>query len=746
MSNETVVPAEGPPAAPGAAPALTASVLAAEAERRAAPQASAGQVLMPDDLLPGVGGSTLGLRATLRRGGWATIVLAVLLVVVEQLSREATNVNGPDLQRWFGISDTKLVGIASLGGVALVMGAIPIAALADRMPRNRIVAVSGTFGALALVGAGLAQNTFQLFLAFSLLGFATAYSNPVFGSLIADAYPIEGRGRMFSIHATATPLGLALGPFVAGTIANLAGGPEGWRWAYLALAVPVGLLALGAFFLLPEPPRGQFEQTAVLGGVMEEKVRPELPVTISIAYARLRKVKTFYFMCMGIGALGLALITVPIQLSLLLEDEYGYGPFTRGVILSLAQIPTILTMWFAGSAFDRIYRVAPERTVRLAGSLIVLFGLILVVGLQLHPIVLMIGFYALACACTGGALVVVNPLVASVAPYRLRGQAFAIVPVFTFLMGGFFGALGAGALSDAWGERAALSIIVPISAVAGGLLFAYGARFLKLDISHAVEEMLEEQAETERMRANPDDIPALQVRNLDFSYGPVQILFDVDLDVRRGEVLALLGTNGAGKSTLLRVISGLGIPDRGVVRLHGQPLTYAEAELRFKAGVVQLRGGAGCFQQLTVAENLRAAMLSAKLPAAEREQRMSAAYRRFPALREAERTLAGDLSGGQQQMLALAMTLMHDPELLIIDELSLGLAPVVVQELLGVLHELRAEGMTMVIVEQSLNLALAFADRAVFMEKGRIMFEGPCAELAERDDLVRAVFLGNDRS
>ncbi|RNL62510.1 MFS transporter [Nocardioides marmoriginsengisoli] len=742
MDNETLAP----PEPPSAASSLTATVLAEEADRKAAAADRSAPVLMPDDLLPGVGASSLGLRATLRRGGWVTITLAVLLVVVEQLSREATNVLGPDIQSWFGISDTKLIGLASFGGLALIMGAIPIAALADRLPRNRIVAVSGIFGALSLIGAGLAQNTFHLFLAFTLLGAATAYSNPVFGSLIADAYPIEGRGRMFSLHATATPLGLALGPFVAGTIANLAGGPEGWRWGYLALAAPLAVLALAAAFFLPEPPRGQFEQTAVLGGVMEQKVRPELPVTISIAYQRLRKVKTFYFMCMGIGALGLALITVPLQLSLLLEDEYGYGPFTRGWILSLAQIPTIVAMFVAGAAFDRIYRVTPERTVRLAGSMIIAFGVILVIGLQFHPIVLLIGFYGLACACTGGALVVINPLVASVAPYRLRGQAFAIVPVFTFLMGGFIGALGAGAVSDAYGERVALTVIVPISAIAGGLLFRYGARFLKADISRAVEEMLEERAETERMRANPDDIPALQVRNLDFSYGPVQILFDVNLDVRRGEVLALLGTNGAGKSTLLRVISGLGIPDRGVVRLHGQSLTYSEAEVRFKAGVVQLRGGAGCFGQLTVAENLRAAMLSAGLTPAERERRTERAYERFPALREAERTLAGDLSGGQQQMLALAMTLLHDPELLIIDELSLGLAPVVVQELLEVLNGLRAEGMTMIIVEQSLNLALAFADRAVFMEKGRIMFEGPADELAERDDLVRAVFLGNDRS
>jgi ABC-type branched-subunit amino acid transport system ATPase component len=270
-----------------------------------------------------------------------------------------------------------------------------------------------------------------------------------------------------------------------------------------------------------------------------------------------------------------------------------------------------------------------------------------------------------------------------------------------------------------------------------------GSRFLKRDISLAVEELLEEQKERRRMH-DGSAIPVLQVRNLDFSYGPVQILFDIDLDVQRGEVLALLGTNGAGKSTLLRAISGLGIPDRGVVRLNGQALTYVEAEVRFKVGVVQLRGGAGVFPELTVAENLTTALLSCRLPAAEEQGRVERVMRLFPALAERRGVDARDLSGGQQQMLALAMALVHEPEVLLIDELSLGLAPAVLQELLEVVERLKAQGMTMVIVEQSLNVALAFADRAVFMEKGRIRFEGDPAELLQRGDLAKAVFLGGD--
>jgi ABC-type branched-subunit amino acid transport system ATPase component len=311
-------------------------------------------------------------------------------------------------------------------------------------------------------------------------------------------------------------------------------------------------------------------------------------------------------------------------------------------------------------------------------------------------------------------------------------------------MGGFFGGLIAGAISDAHGERTALAVVAPLAALVGGALFTYGSRFIKRDISLAVEELLEEQEETRRMSASPEDIPQLQVRNLDYSYGPVQVLFDVGLEVRKGEVLALLGTNGAGKSTLLRALSGLGIPDRGVVRLKGRTLTYVDAEVRFREGVVQLRGGHGVFPELTVEENLRAALLGTPRGTTDGATRTGAVLELFPALSSQRRLAARDLSGGQQQMLALAMALLHDPELLLIDELSLGLAPVVVQELLTVVERLKGEGLTMVVVEQSVNVALAVADRAVFMEKGRIRFEGPAEELARRDDLVRAVFLGGE--
>jgi len=725
--------------------ALAATVLAEEAKRQEEQAARSEVTILPDDLLPGVGQEPMRMRDTLRAGGAAMVIVLGLITIAEGLERAAGSVLAPDIQDTLNMSDTTLIGISAFGGVALVLGAVPLAWLADRMSRVRIVWIATIGWAIATALNGLVVNPFHLFCTRVGIGFGQAYSVPVFASLLTDTYPIQGRARVFALYWMSQPIGLLLGPFVAGAIADTAGGTEGWRWTYIILAIPPVLLAVLAFALLREPARGRYEQEIVLGEVLTpSEARTELPVSMSTAYARLKKIKTFYYICTGIGVLGFALVAVPVQLSLLLEDTYGYSAYTRGWMLSLTAVASIIAIPIAGLTYDRLFRRDPVLVVRLAGAFIVAYGLFMLVAVRMQePALLLIGV-ALAGACTSSAFVSIAPIVGAVAPYRMRTQAFALVPVFIFLMGGFFGGLLAGALSDAHGERTALTIVAPIAGTIGGLLFMYGSRFLKRDISLAVEELLEEQSEIQRMSAHPDEIPVLQIHNLDFSYGPVQVLFDVGLEVTRGEVLALLGTNGAGKSTLLRAISGLGIPDRGVVRLNGRTLTYVDAEVRFRQGIVQLRGGAGVFPELSVGENLHTSLLTTKISRLERQERIDRVLTVFPALEKRRSVLARELSGGQQQMLALAMALVHEPEILLIDELSLGLAPLVVEELLGVVQGLKERGQTMIVVEQSLNVALAFADRAVFMEKGRVRFEGPAQELAERDDLVRAVFLGGE--
>jgi ABC-type branched-subunit amino acid transport system ATPase component len=316
------------------------------------------------------------------------------------------------------------------------------------------------------------------------------------------------------------------------------------------------------------------------------------------------------------------------------------------------------------------------------------------------------------------AFTMVAPVLQAVVPYRLRGMGAALGSIYIFFIGATGGALIAAVLTDAVGVRTTILLLSIPSTIVGGLMIVRSSTHIRDDLSMVVEELHEEMEEHQRQQAAPETTPALQVRNIDFAYGSVQVLFDVGFDVRRGEVLALLGTNGAGKSTILRVIAGLGIH--------------------------MLPGGKGVFPQMTVRENLEMGAFGYRKDGAEMRARIDRVLELVPRLTSRVAQSAGSLSGGEQQMLALARTLLNDPEVLIIDELSLGLAPLVVQELLRTIEELKATGMTIVIVEQSLNVALSIADRAVFMEKGQVRFTGSAQELVERDDLARAVFLGRE--
>jgi branched-chain amino acid transport system ATP-binding protein len=238
------------------------------------------------------------------------------------------------------------------------------------------------------------------------------------------------------------------------------------------------------------------------------------------------------------------------------------------------------------------------------------------------------------------------------------------------------------------------------------------------------------------------DGPLLSCRGVDVAYDKVQVLFGVDLDVHEGEIVALLGTNGAGKSTLLKAASGLVHPIAGHITFAGRDITKASPQETTALGIVQVPGGKAVFPTLTVAEHFKAGCwLYARQSSQEIAERTAKVIEMFPRLQERWGQMAGDLSGGEQQQLALGMAFVARPRLLIIDELSLGLAPVIVERLLDAVRAIHAEGATVVLVEQSVNVALTVATRAYFMEKGQVRFEGPTADLLERDDVLRSVFL-----
>jgi branched-chain amino acid transport system ATP-binding protein len=256
-----------------------------------------------------------------------------------------------------------------------------------------------------------------------------------------------------------------------------------------------------------------------------------------------------------------------------------------------------------------------------------------------------------------------------------------------------------------------------------------------------VSPRLSAKSNGQRTNGHSQPEPFLSVRGLDASYGPVQILFGLDLDIYEGEIVALLGTNGAGKSTLFKCITNLLEPTAGSVTFAGEDLTGRPTDEIAQRGIVMMPGGKSVFPTMTVRENLRlACWLKRKDSAAVREAE-ERVLSLFPRLADRIDQMAGNLSGGEQQMLAVSQALIPDPKMLLIDELSLGLAPTVVGQLIDVVQRIHATGLTVVVVEQSINVALQLAERAVFMEKGEFRFTGSTQDLLDRPDILRSVFI-----
>ena len=233
----------------------------------------------------------------------------------------------------------------------------------------------------------------------------------------------------------------------------------------------------------------------------------------------------------------------------------------------------------------------------------------------------------------------------------------------------------------------------------------------------------------------------LEVEGIDVFFDKVQVLYGVDFHVRRGERVALLGTNGAGKSTILKAASGLVPITAGTIRWKGEDISQIPAEDLVRKGLGQVPGGRGLFPTLTVEENLR---MGGYIHPDEStvDEEVARAIEYFPWIPDRASQLAGTLSGGEQQQLATARALIARPELLMIDELSLGLAPLVIERLMETVQRLvDEEGLTIVVVEQQATFALGYTDRAYFMEKGEVRYSGPSAGLTERADLLRSVFL-----
>lgn len=236
----------------------------------------------------------------------------------------------------------------------------------------------------------------------------------------------------------------------------------------------------------------------------------------------------------------------------------------------------------------------------------------------------------------------------------------------------------------------------------------------------------------------------LEIRDLRVNYGPIQAIRGIDMDVEEGSIVALLGANGAGKTTTLRTVSGVIKPASGSIKFAGQELCGRRASKIARMGVNMSPEGRLIFNELSVEENLRAGAYCIR-SSAEAENNMKRVLQLFPRLEERLRQHAGTLSGGEQQMLAIGRALMASPKLLLLDEPSLGLAPLIIKDIFRTLQEIRAEGTTILIVEQNALATLKIADMAYVLELGRISMNGPANVLIKDEKLIEA-YLGNKKA
>ncbi|MCQ5122686.1 ABC transporter ATP-binding protein [Massilicoli timonensis] len=232
----------------------------------------------------------------------------------------------------------------------------------------------------------------------------------------------------------------------------------------------------------------------------------------------------------------------------------------------------------------------------------------------------------------------------------------------------------------------------------------------------------------------------LKVENLHVKYGAIHAVKGIDLEVKEGEIVTLIGANGAGKSSTLKAISGLEKAAEGSITFNGQPLNKLSARNIMKLGISHVPEGRRIFAGLTVLENLEMGAYLRKDKAGIKED-LKKVYSRFPILEKRSRQDAATLSGGEQQMLAMGRALMAKPKLLLLDEPSMGLAPILVQEIFSIIQDIKAQGTTVLLVEQNARMALSIADRGYVLETGKVVYAGTGEELAESEEIAKA-YLG----
>lgn len=665
-------------------------------------------------------------------GGAALYPVLILfgLTAVDQLDKTAFRILLPDIAKDLNLSSGSALQLVAVIGAAAILLSVPIGFLADRHRRVPIAIGGAVVWGLFSLLTGFATATWVVLIARAGSQLGEAANGPTHNSLLADYYPFDARNGVFSFQRSALAVGAGLGPLIAGPVAAA----YGWRVPFIVFAFPTAIMVILAI-RMREPIRGHFERAAM--GASEETIATEdVPPSFAESWRIVWNVGTLRRIFFALPFISTAFIGLGEMSALFYDRIFHVGTADRGYLAAALAPAQLIGLLIGTPIATRLLARGPALIPRFVA------GVSLVVaaawaGFALSPS-LPIAIALNAVLIAGAVLItpVIFVALSLTIPPKVRSFGYAAAALW-FLPGVFiYGVIGA--LADSIGLRTAVLLNAPIFLIGAAMIAAAG-----LEIDNDIRRVWGQAAAQSEVlyERRQGRVKLLLCRNISVKYDNVQVLFNVDFDIDEGEIVALLGTNGAGKSTLLKAVAGLVEPSDGSIIFDGQDMTYTPPNETAGRGVTMVPGGQGVFPALTVRENLS---LAGWLHRKEKQHIRDATnhvLELFPVLRERLDQAAGNLSGGQQQMLTLGMAFIEKPRLLMIDELSLGLAPAVVGQLLGIVRELRDAGTTIILVEQSVNVALTVAETAYFMEKGEIRFHGPTAELLERPDVLRSVFL-----
>ena len=689
-------------------------------------------------------------------GGVSLFPLGVLfgIELLDQATQSAFNVLTPNIRDAFHLTNAGILLIVAIAGAAALACTLPIAVLADRTNRVRIALVGALVGAAFSIGLGVAQGVVVATIMLVGVSMGQAVIFPTHNSLLADYYPVPARPRVYSAHRSGISIGAIVGVLLGAGLATV----FSWRAPFFFFAVPIVVVVIIGL-RLREPVRGRHEQLELSEQMLasergrsaalddlpavptESAAAPldipvETPPSLGEAWRTVWKIGVLRRIFIALPFLAAAIAGFTSLASLQYQETFHLDAVQRAYLIAPIQLFDLLGLAVGAVIATRLAR----RDIGLVFRMLAVASMVAACFAVLFALAPNVPLAFIGNAGIDASLAIVGPgVLASLSlaiPARVRSVGFSIGALF--VLPGFLALPAVGALGDAVGFRYGLLILVPIFVI-GGLIVASAGSLIERDVRDVWTSM---RTRTQMLLdRHAGRLPLLAVRELAVGYDGVIVLADVAIEIAEGEIVALVGTNGAGKSTLLRAIGGVVEADHGAIVFDGRDITHLPPDEIARLGVAQVPGGEGIFPNLRVEDNLRVAAWQGRRRGEHDADLIEEALTAFPSLASRRDERAANLSGGQQQMLALAMATITRPKLFLIDELSLGLSPIVVEQLLGAIESIRQAGTSILLVEQSMNVAVAVADRVYVMETGVVRFTGSADELAAHPEMLWSVYL-----